>query len=348
MADYLQDIQKIAGNEYSFIVDDIDDSKDAKFIHTGSYIVNALISGSIFGGLPGNKITAIAGAEATGKTFFAFSIMRQFLKDNPKGSCIYFESEHAVSKDIPSKEMMKARGMDVKRVLVLPVFTIEQFRTQALKIAEKHMEQDEDKKEPLFMVLDSLGNLSTTKEISDMSSGSDKTDMTRARLVKGAFRVLAQKLGAADIPMLVTNHVYVPVGKMFPQPEMSGGSGIKYAASTIIYLSKRKEKDADGVIGNIIHCKTNKSRLTKENQMVDTLLTYDRGLNMHFGLTALAVKYDIFKKNGNRIEIPSGEKLYEKVINENPDKYFTEDILKQIDQAANKEFLYGSDYLGDE
>ena len=122
---------------------------------------------------------------------------------------------------------------------------------------------------------------------------------------------------------------------------MGGGSGLKYAASSIIYLSKKKEKDGTEVIGNIVHCKNHKSRLTIENKMVDVRLTYDKGLVKYYGLLELAVKYDIFKSVSTRIELPDGSKQYGKTIMNDAEKYFTEDVMKQLDEAAQKEFKYG-------
>jgi hypothetical protein len=140
----------------------------------------------------------------------------------------------------------------------------------------------------------------------------------------------------------MTNHTYDVVGSYVPTKEMGGGSGLKYAASTIVYLSKKKDKDADGqVVGNIIHCKLYKSRLTKENQMVDVRLNYDSGLNRYYGLLDIALKHDIFKKVSTRIELPNGEKAFEKNINEEPEKFFTEDVMKRLEEAVAKEFKYG-------
>ena len=118
--------------------------------------------------------------------------------------------------------------------------------------------------------------LSTTKEVEDTEAGKDTRDMTRAQVVKSIFRVLTLKLGKANVPMLVTNHTYDVVGAYIPTKEMGGGSGLKYASSTIIYLSKKKEKDGKEVVGNIIKAKTAKSRLTKENADAEIRLYYDK------------------------------------------------------------------------
>ena len=339
MNNFLKDIIKETGNEYASLVSDGVDSADVtSFIDTGSYSFNALLSGSIYGGMPGNKITAIAGEAATGKTFFALGIVKHFLDTDKDAGVIYFESESAISKD-----MIENRGVDSTRMVVVPVATVQEFRSQSIKILDKYLEQPEDKRKPLMFVLDSLGMLSTTKEMEDTAEGKETRDMTRSQIVKAAFRVLTLKLGKAKVPMIMTNHTYDVIGSMFPQKEMGGGSGLKYAASNIVYLSKRKEKDGKEIIGNIIHCKNYKSRLTKENALVDVRLTYKDGLDKYYGLLELAIKHGIFKSVSTRIELPDGSKQYAKTINNEPDKFFTKDVLTQIDEAAKKEFLYGTE-----
>ena len=334
MSEFLKDITKAIGNDYAELVDNVDDT--ITFIDTGSYIFNALLSGSINGGLPSNKITALAGESATGKTFFLMGIVKNFLDSNPNAGVIYFESESAIT-----RQMVIDRGIDPKRMVMMPVTTVQEFRTQSLKVLDKYLEKNESERQPMFICLDSLGMLSTTKEVEDTAEGKETRDMTRAQVLKAAFRVLTLKLGRAKVPMVVTNHTYDVVGSMFPTKEMGGGSGLKYAASSIVYLSKRKEKDGTEVVGNIVHCKNHKSRLTKENKMVDVRLTYDKGLDKYYGLLELAEKYEIFKKVSTRFELPDGSKQFGKTILNDPEKYFTEDIMHQLDIAAETEFKYG-------
>ena len=337
MNTFLKDIIKTTGNEYAALVSDGVEAGDVEsFIDTGSYIFNALLSGSIHGGLPANKITAIAGESATGKTYFLMGIVKNFLDKNPDAGVVYFESESAITKN-----MVTDRGIDPDRMVIVPVTTVQEFRTQAIKILDRYMEQDVDIRRPLFLCLDSLGMLSTTKEVEDTSDGKETRDMTRAQVLKAAFRVLTLKLGKAKVPMVVTNHTYDSMGSMFPTKEMGGGSGLKYAASSIIFLSKKKEKDGTEVIGNIVHCKNHKSRLTIENKMVDVRLSYEKGLDKYYGLLDIAEKYNIFKKVSTRYELPDGSKQYGKSIMSEPEKYFTEDIMKQIEEAVGKEFKYG-------
>jgi len=334
---FIKDLVKSTGNEYASVVSDGVAAGDVdSFIDTGSYIFNALLSGSLKGGLPKNKITALAGESATGKTFFALGMVKQFLEDHPEAAVIYFESESALTKD-----MIEERGIDSNRIVIVPVVTVQEFRNQSLNILDKYLETDESERPPMMFVLDSLGMLSTTKEIEDTAEGKETRDMTRAQITKGAFRVLTLKLGRAKVPMIVTNHTYDVIGSMFPQKEMGGGSGLKYAASSIIFLSKRKEKDGTEIIGNIIHCKNAKSRLTVENRMVDVRLTYDKGLDRYYGLLDLALAFDVFKKQGTRVLLPTGKTEYGKTINNNPEKYFTEDVMEKLEVVVNEYFKYG-------
>ena len=334
--DFLKTIVKEVGNEYASIVDDGVEAGDVdSFIDTGSLILNGLLSGSLNGGLPSNKITALAGESATGKTYFLMGIVKNFLDKDPNAGVIYFESESAIT-----KQMVVDRGIDSKRMVIMPVTTVQEFRHQALKVLDGYLAQNEADRKPLFLCLDSLGMLSTSKEVEDTAEGKETRDMTRAQVLKAAFRVLTLKLGRAKVPMVVTNHTYDVVGSMFPQKEMGGGSGLKYAASSIVYLSKKKEKDGTEVIGNIIHCKNHKSRLTVENKMVDVRLTYDRGLDRYYGLLELAEKYDIIKKVSTRYELPDGSKQFGKTIMNDPETYFTGEILAKLEECASKEFKY--------
>jgi len=336
MNNFLKSVIKDVGNEYASLVADGLAAGDVdSYIDTGSYILNALLSGSIWGGLPSNKVTALAGEMATAKTFLAMGIVKTFLDKDPDAGVIYFESESAIT-----SQMVADRGIDPKRMVIMPVTTVQEFRHQALKVLDSYLLQNEADRKPLSIFLDSLGMLSTTKEVEDTAEGKETRDMTRAQVLKAAFRVLTLKLGRAKVPMVVTNHTYDVVGSMFPQKEMGGGSGLKYAASSIVYLSKKKEKDGTEVVGNIIHCKNYKSRLTVENKIVDVRLTYSKGLDRYYGLLELAEKYEIFKKVSTRYELPDGTKQFGKTILNDPETYFTEDIMKQLDDAAAKEFKY--------
>jgi RecA/RadA recombinase len=335
---FLNDVVKEIGNEYAGIVNEGVAAGDvASFVDTGCYLFNAVVSGSLFGGVPSNKITAIAGESSTGKTFFTLAIVRNFLDSDPDAGCIYFESESAISRD-----MIESRGIDSKRMMIVPVVTVQEFRTQAIKIVDKYLEQKPEERKPLMFCLDSLGMLSTTKEVTDAEAGSETRDMTRSQIVKSIFRVLTLKLGKANVPMIVTNHTYDVIGAYVPMKEMGGGSGLKYAASSIIFLSKSKEKDGKDVIGNIIKCETKKSRFTKENAKIETRLFYDeRGLDKYYGLLELGEKHGVFERVGNRYKM-GDVSLYSKQILKDPEKYFTPEVMQALDEVAQKEFSYGA------
>ena len=337
MSDFLKEIVKEIGDEYTALVKDGIVTGDVDtFTDTGSYIFNALLSGSLYGGFPSNRITALAGESATGKTYFLMGMVKNFLDSNPDAGVLYFESESAVS-----KQLVLDRGIDPERIVLSAVTTVQEFRTKVLTVLDSYLNKNEADRRPLLLCLDSLGMLSTTKEVEDTAEGKETRDMTRAQVLKAAFRVLTLKLARAKVPMIVTNHTYDVVGSLYPMKTMGGGSGLKYAASSIIYLTRKKEKEGTEVIGNIIHCTNHKNRLTVENKVVDVRLTYDKGLDRYYGLLELAEKYKIFKKVSTRFELPDGTKQFGKTILNNPETYFTDDIMNQLDEAAQKEFKYG-------
>ena len=332
--DFLKDIVKEIGGEYTQLAAEIDETET--YVDTGSYIFNALVSGSVFGGVSGNKITAIAGESSTGKTFFSLAVVKNFLDTNPDGYCLYFDTEAAIT-----KSLLESRGIDTTRLVVVNVVTIEDFRGKALKAVDLYLKKPLDDRKPCMFVLDSLGMLSTEKEITDALNDKQVRDMTKSQLVKGAFRMITLKLGQANIPMIVTNHTYDVIGAYVPTKEMGGGSGLKYAASTIIYLSKKKEKDGTEIVGNIIKAKTAKSRLSKENKDVEVRLYYDeRGLDRYYGLLELGELGGLWKNVAGRYEI-QGKKLYAKQILAEPEKYFTPEVMQALDETAQKEFSYG-------
>ena len=276
------------------------------------------------------------GSLALEKTFFSLAVVKNFLDSNPDGYCLYFDTEAAVN-----KSLLQSRGIDLSRVVVVNVVTIEEFRSKALKAVDMYLKAPEEERKPCMFVLDSLGMLSTEKEITDALNEKQVRDMTKSQLVKGAFRMLTLKLGQANIPMIVTNHTYDVIGAYVPTKEMGGGSGLKYAASTIIYLSKKKEKDGTEVVGNIIKAKTAKSRLSKENKDVEIRLYYDeRGLDRYYGLLELGEIGGMWKNVAGRYEI-DGKKVYAKAIYKEPEKYFTPEVLEQLDVIAKSEFSYG-------
>ena len=328
-------LAKEAKNDYAQLVSET--SNDQGFIGTGSYILNAQLSGSIYGGIPNNRVTAIAGEQATGKTFYAIGIASTFLNDHPDGAVFYFDSEAAATPDL-----FRDRGLDPARVWHFPIDTIEEFRTQMIRILDNLLKTPEKDRKPLLVILDSLGMLASQKELQDAMDDKQVRDMTKSQTIKSVFRIITSKLGKLKIPMIVTNHTYKTMNPYGDPTDMGGGSGLKYAASTIMTLTKSKEKDSSKeVIGNIIKVKTYKSRLTKENTQIATRLFFDsRGLDEYYGLLELGEKYGIFQRKGNRI-IVGESSVYPSAILADPSKYFTEEVMQLLEEAANEEFSYG-------
>jgi RecA/RadA recombinase len=345
----LNDLVKNTGNEYASIVEDGVSAGDvAGWIDTGSYALNALVSGSLFGGLPSNKVTALAGESTTGKTYFTLGIIKNFLRQNPDGIVMFFESESAIS-----KKMMEERGLDTKRIAIVPVETVEQFKTQALRAVDMYLEakgKKGDAQPPMMMALDSLGMLSTSKEMADSAEGKEVRDMTRSQIVKAAFRTLTLKLGKANIPLIITNHVYEVIGKMYAEKEMGGGSGLKYAASSTIFLTKAKARGEDigggsadkSVVGSIITATAAKSRLTKEGSKVKTMLTYDRGLSRYFWLLEMGLEAGIIEQVGSKYSILGRDKVFKKNILGSPKEHFDQEFLEALDVWVGQNFTYAN------
>jgi RecA/RadA recombinase len=308
-------------------------------IDTGSYMLNAILSGSIYGGVPNNKISGFAGESSTGKTFLVMGIIEKYMKETENSGVIYFDTESAVT-----KQMFESRGIDTKRVVIVSPSTIEEFRTTSYQMLLKYEELPEKDRPPMLMVLDSLGMLSSLKELEDITSGKNVRDMTKSQLLRGTFRSLALKLANCKVPMLVTNHTYDVIGAYIPTKDMSGGGGLKFAASSIVFLGKKKDRDGKEVVGNFITVMMQKSRFTKEQKKVELKLSFQTGLDRYYGLLPLAEKYDIFEKVGNKYKVDdSGKTYFGKAIDSNPEKFYTKDILDQLDIAARKEYLYGGD-----
>lgn len=332
----LTDLLKASGNEYGGLAEDFFEEYDCQeYMDTGSYSLNMLTSGSLWGGLSRNKITAIAGEESTGKTFLVLGIVKNFLEKDPKNIVIYWESEGAIT-----KQVLKAHDIPTDRVIINPVETIEQFRTQLVNVVNQYNGSGDEGQ--LLTVLDSLGNLSTKKEVEDIEKGSEKKDMTRSGLIRGTFRALTLKLSRAKIPLIITNHTYEVVGSYIKTKEMAGGGGVKYAASTIIFLSKKKDKDNDKlVVGNIVRAVQTKSRISKENRQVFTRILYEKGLDKYYGLVELGLQSGVLKQISKKVIFPDGSTAFKTTVEKDPEKYFTKEVLEQIEQTVAPHFQYG-------
>lgn len=215
-------------------------AKIDEWINTGSYILNACLSGSLFGGLPNRRSLVLAGEEGTGKTYIALSICRNGIK-NQGYDVIYFDSEGSIDRDFVAR-----LGVDTSHVRLQPVNTVEEFNHIAAQITTAFEAMIEKGEQPpkTMVVLDSLGNLSSDKEVSDSVEGENKRDMTKQQAIRKLFRVNGLKFSKLGIPFIINNHVYDAMS-MYSPKEISGGGGVKYNASIILVLGKGKLEDAD-------------------------------------------------------------------------------------------------------
>lgn len=329
-------ISDLGDSDTAIAADGTSSAEFGKFIDSGSYVLNAALCGDMFGGFPDNKALVLAGESTTGKTFFALSLVRNFLEQHPEGHVFYFDTESAIT-----NQMFESRGIDPDRIAKSEPDSIEKFRTVAVRALDKYLEIPEDKRFPMLMVLDSLSALPSKKETEDITNEKDTRDMTKSQLIKGAFRVLRLKLAKAKVPLIVTAHTYAVIGAYVPTREMAGGGGTKYAADTIAFLSKSKDRDSDkNVIGNIVKVRMVKSRMTKEETVIETRILFDGGLDRYYGLLDYAQEAGIVSRVGNKYEFPNGTKAFENAVLTNPEKFFTQDILERMNTHMKERFLY--------
>lgn len=213
-----------------------------EWIPTGWYILNAALSGSLFGGMPNRRSLGLAGEEGTGKTYLALSIFRNAQNMPKPYDIIYFDSEGSIDRDFVSR-----LGVDTSRFRLQPVNTIEEVNHISSKIIESIEDAIKSGQEPpkIAIGLDSLGNLSSIKELQDSVDASDKRDMTKQQQVRKLFRVNGMKFAKYGIPFIVNAHVYEKIGSYVPGKEVSGGGGLKYNVSIMFMLTKKKLDDKE-------------------------------------------------------------------------------------------------------
>ena len=335
MSDFYTNLAKDLAKEGTSVLSDGTSSAEfSGWIDTGSYALNAQVSGSMYGGMADNKVTGLAGEEATGKTFFALALLQSFQKMYDNAGGFHYDTESATT-----KEMMESRNIDSNRVLISEPETVEDFRTHAYRTLDKYMAVKGDKPR-MMMILDSLGQLPTMKEVEDIDAAKNVRDMTRTQIIKGAFRALTLKLAKAKVPMIVTNHTYQTM-ELYSKKVMSGGGGLKFAASTILFLGRNVDKDQGRGEGVLINCFLAKSRFTKPETTVKLRLNYATGLDRYYGLLDIADEYGIFEKSGTQYLI-DGKKYFAKTINANPEKFYTTEVMERLEEACAKKFKFGA------
>jgi RecA/RadA recombinase len=336
---------KAANNEYATIAKDGLVCGDVPgYIDTGIVMLNSLISGKLTGGIPRGKVVAFAGEKGSGKTLLVLYIIEKYLREYPNAYIVFFESEGALT-----RELLIERGIDVDRLLMFPIAMVEDLRTQAVNILDTMIDdwkKDGEYPECIFC-LDSLGMLGTQHEHNTAKSGDNAADMgKRAQIIKSVFRIITMKLSLLKIPMLINNHTYQGMGKYDPK-KMSGGQGLEFAASIIIFLTKAKIKGIKNnikfLLGNTINMILHKGRLTIEGSKISVDLDFKKGINRYSGILPLLIESGILTKKGAWISY-QGESIYQgdKKFYEDVDNFVSDNILLELEPYIMEKFCYGT------
>jgi RecA/RadA recombinase len=274
-----KELSKIKGFETGSILTENSFSEVDDWIPTGNYLLNAQLSGTLFGGIPNTRSLGLMGDPGTGKSFVCLNVAREAQK---KGyDVIYCDTEGAIDKSSAIKF-----GIDPDKVRYQPIKTVTEFQTFVTNLLELVKKSKDDGAEPkIILILDSLGMLSTDKELNDAITGKNAADMgAKAKELRKLFRVITLDLTAAKIPLVCTNHVYTG-GGFFPTKESSGGDGPIFAMSVISFLSKAQLKEGNSTTktGIIVTSNLKKSRFTIP-EPVKFHISFANGMNPYVGL----------------------------------------------------------------
>jgi RecA/RadA recombinase len=274
-----KELSKINGFETGSILSENTFSEVDEWIPTGNYLLNAQLSGTLFGGIPNTRSLGLMGDPGTGKSFVCLNVAREAQK---KGyDVIYCDTEGAIDKSSAIKF-----GIDANKVRYQPIKTVTEFQTFVANLLELVKKAKAGGANPkIMLILDSLGMLSTDKELRDALEGKNAADMgAKAKELRKLFRVITLDLTAAKIPLVCTNHVYAG-GGFFPTKESSGGDGPIFAMSVISFLSKAqlKEGNSSTKTGIIVTSNLKKSRFTIP-EPVKFHISFANGMNPYVGL----------------------------------------------------------------
>jgi RecA/RadA recombinase len=341
-----KELSKITGFETGSILSENSFSEVDEWISTGNYLLNAQISGSLFGGIPNTRSLGVMGDPGTGKSFFCLNIAREAQKQGY--DVVYCDTEGAIDKSSAANF-----GIDLNRVRYQPIQTVSQFQTfvsNLLDLVKKAKASGENPK--ILLILDSLGMLSTDKELNDAMKGHNAADMgAKAKELRKLFRVITLDLTAAKIPLICTNHVYAG-GGYIPTKESSGGDGPVFAMSAVSFLSKAQLKDGAGTkTGIVVTSNLKKSRFTVP-EVIKFHISFANGMNPYVGLQDYVTWDACGIERGKFEEIKNAEGKKEMVFKPNASstrwgvkhlgktvastelftpEVFTEDVLRQLD-----------------
>ena len=268
-------------------------------IPTAVPIINVALSGKIDGGLtPG--LTMWAGPSKHFKTAFSLLMAKSYMDKYEDAALLFYDSEFGTP-----QSYFDSFGIDTERVLHTPLMDIEQLKFDIMKQLTEL-----ERGEHLIIVIDSIGNLASKKEVEDALSEKSVADMSRAKQVKSLFRMVTPHLSLKDIPMIVVNHTYKEIG-MFPKDIVGGGTGSYYSADNIFILGRQQEKEGTEIVGYNFIINVEKSRYVKEKSKIPVTVSFDGGISKWSGLLDIAIesKHVVKPSNGwySKVNLETGE-----------------------------------------
>ena len=294
-------------------------------IQTQIPIINVALSGKLDGGLtPG--LTMWAGPSKHFKTAFSLLMAKSYLDKYPDSALLFYDSEFGTP-----QSYFDSFGIDTKRVLHTPITDIEQLKFDIMQQLQG-LERDDK----VIIVVDSIGNLASKKEVEDALDQKSVADMSRAKQVKSLFRMVTPHLNLKNIPMIVVNHTYMEIG-MFPKAIVGGGTGSYYSADNIFIIGRQQEKEGQDIIGYNFIINVEKSRYVKEKAKIPVTVSFEGGISRFSGLLDVAIEGNFVVKPSNgwysKVDTETGEVQEKKYRIKETD---TEDFWKDI--LASKKF----------
>jgi RecA/RadA recombinase len=292
---------------------------DKDMIQTEVPMINVALSGSLDGGItPG--LTMFAGPSKHFKTAFALLMASAYMKKYPDAAVLFYDSEFGT----PQK-YFETFNINMDNVLHTPITDVEQLKHDIM-----NQLQSIEKGDRVIIILDSIGNLASKKEVEDSIEGKSVADMSRAKQIKSLFRMITPHLTLKDIPMVVVNHTYKEIG-MFPKDIVGGGTGSYYSADTIWILGRQQDKDGTEVVGYNFIINVEKSRYVREKSKIPVNVSFDGGINKWSGLLDIALEGNFVTKPSNgwyaKVDQETGEVLDKKRFADTQTEEFWKDIL---------------------
>jgi len=301
---------------------------DKDEISTEVYAYNVALTGSLTGGF-GPGLNVLAGPSKNFKTGFMLLMIKAYLDKYKDAVCLFYDSEFGAPQGY-----FASMGIDTNRVMHTPIMNIEELRHDLSVQLEKNIKRGDK----VFIAVDSVGNLASKKEVDDAIEGSNKADMTRAKVLKSMFRIVTPYLTKHDIPMVVINHTYKTL-EMFSKDVVSGGTGVYYSANNIFIMGRQQDKDTSGLNGFNFVINAEKSRAIKEKSKILINVNFETGINKYSGLLEMALEsgHVIKPKQGwySKVDMETGEVFPEKYREKDTStKQFWKSIL--ADQTFHK------------